>query len=181
MGSTSEPEFLVVGHINKAHGLKGEVFVWPLTDYPDSTFAAGVVLQLGDSDGNLDPEVDTATRIETSRGYRRGFLIRFEGHEGRGAAEALRGRYLLRPFHELEAPEEGEIFYHDLLGMHVTDMDGRDVGEVVEIYEIKPSDRLEVKGEGGTVLIPFIPEMIHSVDTEKRLIVVDPPAGLLDV
>ncbi len=181
MGSTSEPEFLVVGHINKAHGLKGEVFVWPLTDHPDSTFAAGVVLRLGDSDGNLNPDVDTATRIETSRAYRRGFLIRFEGHEGRSAAEALRGRYLLRPFDEIAPTEEGEIFYHELMGMHVTAMDGRDVGEVVEVYEIKPSDLLEVKGAAGTVLIPFIPEMIHSVDTEKRLIVVDPPAGLLDV
>ena len=181
MGSTSEPDFLVVGHINKAHGLKGEVFVWPLTDHPDSTFAVGVVLQLGDSDGNLDPDVDMATRIETSRPYRRGFLIRFEGHEGRDAAEGLRDRYLLRPFHELEATEEGEIFYHELLGMRVTTLDGRDVGEVVEIYEIKPSDLLEVEGPGGTVLIPFIPEMIHSVDIEERLIVVDPPEGLLDV
>lgn len=181
MGSISEPEFLVVGHINKAHGLKGEVFVWPLTDHPDSTFAAGMVLQLGDSDGTLDPDADTATRIETSRPYRRGFLIRFEGHEGRDAAEALRDRYLLRPFDELEATEEGEIFYHELLGMRVTTLDGRDVGEVVEIYEIKPSDLLEVKGPGGTVLIPFIPEMIHSVDTEERLIMVDPPEGLLDV
>ena len=181
MGSTSEPEFLVVGHINKAHGLKGEVFVWPLTDHPDSTFAAGVVLQLGDFDGNLNPDVDTATRIETSRAYRRGFLLRFEGREGRSAAEALRGRYLLRPFDEVAPTEEGEIFYHELIGMHVTAIHGRDLGDVVEVYEIKPSDLLEVKGDAGTVLIPFIPEMIHSVDTEKRLIVVDPPAGLLDV
>ena len=138
-------------------------------------------MQLGDSDGNLNPDADTATRIETSRGYRRGFLLRFEGHEGRSAAEALRGRYLLRPFDEVAPTEEGEIFYHELIGMHVTAIDGRDLGEVVEVYEIKPSDLLEVKGATGTVLIPFIPEMIHSMDTEKRLIVVDPPEGLLDV
>ena len=181
MGSTSEPEFLVVGHINKAHGLKGEVFVWPLTDHPDSTFAAGAVLHLGDSEANLSPGVDATTRIETSRGYRRGFLIRFEGHEGRTAAEALRGRYLLRPFDEIERAEEGEIFYHELLGMRVRTLGGEDVGEVVEVYEIKPSDLLEVRGAGGSVLIPFIPNMIHSVDTEERLIVVDPPEGLLDV
>ena len=28
----SEPAYLVVGHVNKAHGTKGELFVWPLTD-----------------------------------------------------------------------------------------------------------------------------------------------------
>jgi len=181
MGSASEPEFLVVGHINKAHGLKGEVFIWPLTDHPDSTFATGVVLHMGDSDGNLTPGVDHTTRIATSRPYRKGFLIRFEGHEGRTAAEALRDRYLLRPFAEIEPAEEGEIFYHQMLGMQVKTLGGEDVGEVVEVYQIKPADLLEVKGPARTVMIPFIPEMIHSVDAEERVIVLDPPAGLLDV
>ena len=181
MGSASEPEFLVVGHINKAHGLKGEVFIWPLTDHPDSTFAAGVVLHMGDSDGNLTPGVDQTTRIETSRAYRKGFLVRFEGHEGRTAAEALRDRYLLRPIAEIEPAEEGEIFYHEILGMRVKTLGGEDVGEVIEVYELKPSDLIEVKGAAGSVLIPFIREMILSVDVEEGVIVVDPPEGMLDV
>ncbi|MEE8147876.1 MAG: ribosome maturation factor RimM, partial [Longimicrobiales bacterium] len=149
-------------------------------DYPESTFAPGVVLHLGDSEGNLSPGVDMTTRIETSRGYRKGFLIRFEGHEGRSEAEALRGRYLLRPLEDVRQAEEGEVFYHQLLGMRVTTVDGRVVGEVAEVYEIKPADLLEVRGAEGTVLIPFIAEFIQSVDTEEGVIVVDPPAGLLD-
>ena len=45
-----DPDFLVVGHLNKPHGTKGELFVWPLTDHPESIYAPGVVLLLGEED-----------------------------------------------------------------------------------------------------------------------------------
>ena len=41
---------MVVGHLNKAHGTKGELFIWPLTDYPGSHFAPGVVLFVAEED-----------------------------------------------------------------------------------------------------------------------------------
>jgi 16S rRNA processing protein RimM len=177
----SEPSFLVVGHLNKPHGMKGELFVWPLTDHPEGTFAPGVVLYLGDESGNRpDPDRPTV-RVEGARPFRRGYLLSLEGVGDRTQAELLQGRYVLRPLEELDQLEDDEVFYHQLLGLKVQTRDGRELGEVVEVYEIRPADLLEVRGDGATHFIPFLKSFIHDLDMEKGILTVDPPEGLLDL
>ena len=180
MGKPDPPRHLVVGHLNKAHGIKGEVFVWPLTDHPRSTFAPGVVLFLGDGEGLVLPELPTR-RIQSSRPYRRGFLVRFEGVRDRNAAKALADRYVLRAVDDVADLEEGEVFYHDLLGMKVVTVDGARVGEVTEVYELRPADLLEVKDGERSILVPYVSPTVHSVSVDDQRIVLDAPEGLLDV
>ena len=180
MGRTDAPRHLVVGHLNKAHGTKGEVFIWPLTDHPESTFAPGVVLYLGDAEGVLSPDLPTR-RIETSRAYRRGVLVRFEGVYDRTGSEALCDRYVLRALDDVGELEEGEVFYHDLLGMEVVTVDGDSIGEVTEVYELRTADLLEVRGPEKSILIPYISQVVQSVSVDENRIVLDPPDGLLDV
>ena len=177
----SEPSYLVVGHLNKAHGTKGEVFVWSLTDHPEGSFSPGVILYLGDETGNAPDPTRPSLTVQSSRPFRRGYLIRLDGVDSRDAAEALRGRYVLRPMEELEAVEEGELFYHELLGMKVVTVDGEEVGEVVEVYELRPADLLEVKGASTTHYIPFLASVVKQVDAETATMIIDPPAGLLDL
>ena len=178
----SDPGFLVVGHLSKPHGINGELFVWPLTDHPGGTFAPGVVLRLADGDAR-EPDPDAPPmRIVDSRAFRGGFLVTFGGVESRSDAEALRGRYLVRAFEEVEPLAEGEAFYHQILGMDVYTVDGTHLGRVRELYEIIPTDLLEVRGEAGSEhLIPYRKDVIVEVDLVARRIVVDPPAGLLDL
>ena len=180
MGKTDAPKHLVVGHLNKAHGTKGEVFIWPLTGHPESTFAPGVVLYLGDAEGDLPRERPTL-RIATSRPYRRGFLVGFEGVPDRTGSEALCDRYVLRDIEDVPELAEGEVFYHDLLGMEVVTVNGESLGEVTEVYELRPADLLEIQGPGKSLLIPYISQMVKSVSIEDNRIVLDPPEGLLDV
>ena len=180
MGKTEAPHHLVVGHLNKAHGTKGEIFIWPLTDHPESTFVPGVVLYLSDANGDLPTDPPTL-RIDASRAYRSGFLVRFEEVRDRAGMEGLLGRYVLRSMDQIEALEEGETFYHDLLGMEVVTVDGQRVGEVIEIYELRPADLLEIRGPERDFMIPYIAEMIQSVDVAEKRIVLDPPPGLLEV
>jgi len=82
---------------------------------------------------------------------------------------------------ELEAVEEGEVFYHELLGMKVVTVDGEEVGEIVEVYELLPADLLEVKGASTTHFIPFLESVVKRLDPETSTMVIDPPAGLLDL
>ena len=176
----ADPPYLVVGHLNKCHGTKGELFAWPLTDHPESTYAPGVVLHLGDEEGDVPSPHLPPVEIQAVRPFRRGFLVKFVGVDDRSAAEHLRGHYLLRPFDEIEELAEGEVFYHQLLGMRVRTVEGREVGKVVEVYELKPADLLEVHGPDGVALIPFLPHVVKSVDPEAGEIVLDPPEGLLN-
>lgn len=178
-GGGEHPEYLVVGHLNKAHGIKGELFVWPLTDRPGSHFAPGVVHHQGDRAGRMPSATASPLVLETVRPYRKGFLAKFVGIEDRAAAEALRGRYLLRPFEAMDPLEDGEVFYHELLGAEVATVDGASLGRVREVFPLRPSDLLEVAGPDGELLVPLSPQVVVAFDRERRRVVVDPPAGLL--
>jgi 16S rRNA processing protein RimM len=177
----SDPGFLAVGHLTKAHGLLGEFYLTLLTDHPEGSFAPGVVLCLGDATG-LAPDPDLPPlRVVSARGFKGGVLVEFAGVESRSEAEALRGRYLLRATEELEAPAEGEYWHHQLVGLEVLTVQGLRLGTVRTIYEIAPSDLLEVAGEGKEYLIPFREEIVVEVDVAGGRMVVAPPEGLLDL
>lgn len=177
----AHPSHLVVGFLNKPHGIKGEMYVSPLTDHPERVFASGVVLSLGGADDD-EPDPDLPPlRVETTRPFRSGLLVRFGGVEDRSQAELLAGRYLFCPVEELEPLGEGEVYYHQLVGMRVETVGGREVGSVTQVYELQPADLLEVRGAKGVVMIPYRREIVVQVDVEGRRLVIDPPDGLLEL
>jgi 16S rRNA processing protein RimM len=180
-GEQALPEHLVVGHITKPHGTRGELFVWPLTDRPEIVFAAGRALLLGDADGALSDGAPTVT-VASARPFKRGVLVALAGVTSREAADAFAQRYLLLPREEVPPLEEDEVFYHELLGLEVVDTAGAVVGRVREVFETEPHHLLEVVADSGKVhLIPFAARIVRDVDRDTRRIVIDPPAGLLEL
>ncbi len=176
-----DPRFLVVGHLNKPHGTKGELFVWPLTDHPESVYAPGVIFLSGDGEGT-DPDPDLPPlRVDAVRPFKKGYLVSFGGVDDRRQAELLQGRYLFRESETLEPLAEGELFYHQLLGMEVVTTDGTALGEIAEVYELRPAHLLEVHGPEGDIMIPFLNHIVVEVDAAKGRMVIDPPEGLLDL
>ncbi len=180
MADASDPDFLVVGHLNRVHGIKGEIYVWPLTDHPETVFRSGVTLRVSDLAGRTPSDLFPSLEVESVRPYKQGYLVKFVGLEDRTEAERFRGRYLMRPFEEVEDLEEGELFYHQLLGMEVETVDGRELGTVQEVYEVGHADLLEIRGPTGTVHLPLAESIIHEVDVDAGRLVVDPLEGLLD-
>lgn len=177
-----QPTHLVVGHVSKPHGTKGELFVWPLTDAVDEVFAEGRSLLVGDEHGKLDAAYTEPVTIESVRPFKRGVLVKIEGRDSREAVDELAQRYLLAPVEELAPPAEDEVYYHQLLGMKVVTNEGQEVGKVREVYETHPAELLEVKTEDGrTHLIPFAERIVKKVDVENGEIVIKPPPGLLDI
>lgn len=178
----NEPEHLVVGQVSKAHGTKGEAVIWPLTDRPDAVFAEDAVLLVGEADGIAGNACESLT-VESVRPFKKAFLVQFRGIEDRVDLEDYIGRYLLIPFAQVAPLEEGEVFYHQLLGMRVETVDGEQVGSVREVFDTDPTHLLEVKNEedGKVRLIPFAAHIIKQVDVAGGRVVIDPPAGLLEI
>jgi 16S rRNA processing protein RimM len=175
------PDHLVVGHVTKPHGTKGEVFVWPLTDNVADIYAPGREVLIGDEHGALDAEAGSLV-VESARDFKRGLLVKFTGLTDRTAVEDLGNRYLLVPIEAAPQKEEDEVYYHELLGMQVVTKEGASVGEVREVYETEPAHLLEVKSSAGKIhLIPFAERIVKKVDAEQRQIVIKPPPGLLDL
>ena len=180
-GPVPEPEHLVVGHLSKPHGTRGEILVWTLTDRPDEVLAPGRDVIVGDEEGEPG-ESPLTLAIEESRPYRKGVLVKFRGVDDRDRAKELSTRYLLVPAGELEMEEEEDaLFYHELLGLRVETVDGREVGRVREVYETEPAHLLEVEGEGKVHLVPYVARVVTEVDREAGRLVIDPPEGLLEL
>jgi len=179
-GGSGGPAFLVVGQITKPHGTKGEVYVWPLTDRPDEVFAPGRELIMGDAEGEIG-EDSSILQVERVRPFKRGVLVKFEGFPDRSAVEALGQHYLLLPAEHIAPLDEGELHYHQMLGLEVVTMAGETVGRIAEVYETEPAHLLDVRGEARNLLIPFVERIVVQVDLEAGRIVIDPPAGLLEL
>lgn len=152
---------LEVGRVVKAHGLRGEVVVHPISNRPER-FEPGAQLWAD----------DRVLTIATVRPHQHRWLVRFEGVDDRSAAEAMRGTVLTGE--PLGDAPEGEVWVHELVGAEVFDRQGTALGRVVAV-EANPAHDLLVLESGALVPIVFVTE------TRPGAVVVDPPEGLLEV
>ena len=174
---------VVVGRIGKAHGLRGEVSVELRTDEPDRRFAANASFATqtprgGTPDGANQPSRLTvaATRWHQSR-----LLVTFAEVGDRNRAESVRGLLLLTDVDSALTPEDPEEFYdHQLVGSTVVTADGQPVGELVELVHGSAQDLLSVRAaDGREILIPFVAQLVPTVDVPNKRIVVEDVPGLL--
>ncbi len=187
---------LVVGHIGKPHGIRGEVLVTVRTDEPEQRFAAGSVFTTEVprdrrvSTGPASPsapgaryQVPEKLVLESLRWHQGRIIAQFEGVYDRNVAEELRGVLLQVDSSGITPPEDPDEFHdHQLIGLRVESVDGADLGTVTRIDHAAASDLIVVaKTGGGTALIPFVARIVPTVDLAGGRVVVDPPEGLLDL
>jgi 16S rRNA processing protein RimM len=172
------PTHLVVGLLKKPHGIRGDALVYPVTDEPDEAFAVGKRLTLLDREGRA---TGRELVIERSRQYHRAWLLHFEGIETREALSDLRERHLAIPLSEARPLEDGEYYMHELVGLNVATAGGASVGVVADVIEAPQGWLLEVAGAEKTHLVPFTSGVVERVDRTERLVVITPPAGLLEL
>jgi 16S rRNA processing protein RimM len=189
--SEEGPEYVLVGRIRKAHGIRGEVVIEPFTDEPAAIFAAGRRVFVGTADGELAPGAP-ALEMERVRppGGAGGWIVKAAGIATRTDAERWRGRWLLLPREELPEPEEGEVYLDDLVGVEVVEaapeggagaVGERPLGTIGEVYELPQGLVLDVVRDGRTVVcLPFSEDVVRELDVERKRMVVVVPPGLLD-
>jgi 16S rRNA processing protein RimM len=171
-------EMAVVGHIARAHGIRGQVIVNPETDFPHERFRPGAGLfvnRLGQPD-SVEQLVVTSLRFHRDRP-----VIGLQGVDDMNAAIALAGTELRVPRAQLAALPEGMFYRHDLVGCRVETVDGAAVGVVASVEGEVGGSRLVVQSEHGEVLVPMVANICRIVDPTARRIVIAPPEGLLEL
>ncbi|MDM9380459.1 ribosome maturation factor RimM [Chlorogloeopsis sp. ULAP01] len=186
--------WLEIGTIVAAQGLRGEVRVYPDSDFPERFEVPG-------KRWLLHPEQNEPQPIELLSGrYIEGknlYVVTLAGVENRNRAEELRGCKLF--VLASDRPQLAEDEYHvlDLIGLPVYMQEtGELVGKVVDVLSAG-NDLLEVElhqqNEGEkknshpkskiqkTVLIPFVKAIAPVVDLETGRIEITPPDGLLEI
>jgi 16S rRNA processing protein RimM len=176
----SAPALMIVGRVRKAHGIRGELLVEPITDAPDAVFVSGRRLFAGTATGDPSPD-GQELHITAVRQHMESVRLTLAEVPDRSAAELWRGRFLLAPQDELPPPADDEIYLHDLIGMQVVHVDGRPLGTVMDTYELPQGLMLDLRPVNGgpTYFVPWRDEIVVQVDEATRVITVDPPEGLL--
>lgn len=171
---------MIVGRVRKAHGIRGELLVEPITDAPDMIFVSGRRLFAGTASGDPSPD-GQELHITAVRQHMESVRLTLAEVPDRGAAELWRGRFLLVPQDELPPPADDEVYLHHLPGMRVMHVDGRALGEVADTYDLPQGLMLDVRPVNGgpTYFIPWRDEVLVQVDEAARVITVNPPEGLL--
>ena len=177
--SGAQPSLLLVGVVVRVHGLRGELVVDVRTDSPQERFAPGSVLVRALSDGS---DAGSLT-VEAARPHSGRLLVRFTEAPDRDAAENLRGsRLLVDPAGLPPTGDPDEFHVHQLEGLAVELVDGTAVGTVREIVHGPGGELLVVaRPDGPDALVPFVREIVPTVDLEGGRVVLTPPDGLLDL
>ncbi|MFI0432865.1 MAG: ribosome maturation factor RimM [Candidatus Nanopelagicales bacterium] len=173
---------VLVGRFGRAHGLRGEIAVEVRTDVPEVRFAPGAVLHCCPS-AEQPMHKDRHVTLEGARVHGGRLLVSLEGLLDRTAVEPLTGLFLFAdaPLDE-STGDDDEFFDRQLIGLQVVDADGGHLGRVAEVAHLPGQDLLVVSdGEASEFLVPFVGEIVVSVDLAAGLVVVNPPSGLFDL
>jgi len=175
MANEKQPteRYLAIGRITGPHGIRGEVKVQILTDYPER-FRPGAEVYLGD-------EVNAhLVEITGVRPHKRALLVKLASVPDRTAAELLRGQLFLIPEDQAMPLDEDENYAYDLIGLAVETVEGEALGELVEILFTGANDVYVVSGPAGEILIPALRTVVLEVDLTEEKMVVALPDGLRD-
>ncbi len=163
---------LTVGKIVGAYGVKGWVKVRSFTEEPEAIFGyAPWVLRSASG-------VMTCDVVQVKAGPK-GFLVQLDQIRDREAAAAAAGSLIEVGVDQLQALDEGEYYWRDLIGCRVSNTEGKDFGVVHKLLETGANDVLVVKGDRTAIdsrerLIPYLPgQVVLEIDLGRQHIEVD--------
>jgi 16S rRNA processing protein RimM len=165
----------VVGRVARPHGLRGQVVINPETDFPAERFQTGTRLFF-QREGRVTALVVASARFHLGRP-----IIGFEGCDAIEDVVSFAGLELRVPDEDLQPLPHGAYYRHQLVGCQVRTLRGEVVGAVTAVDGTFTGSRLVVPTSRGEVLVPLAAEICVAIDLTARLIVIDPPDGLLDL
>jgi len=169
-GHRSSPTHLVVGKITAPRGLKGELKVRLLTDYPQRLLQRDTIF-VGDPP---EPYAIDSLHIHSNKA-----ILRLAGIETREQAEAMRRRDLLVPLDEAVPLEEGEYYVFQIVGLDVYTDQGELLGRVSDVIFTGSNEVYVVQSTEKEILVPAIAEVVQEVDLEAGRLTIKPMEGLL--
>ena len=172
--SEGSSDKISVGYVSSAHGVKGELKVVPLTDYPDrfrgmhrmNLYRDGVFLR-----------VLAVKNIRMHEG--KGEWIVESDLECRNEAEPLVGATIMvSPQERVDLPEDF-FWVDDLIGLDVRDMEGNLLGTVSDFFAAGGHETYEVCDDNGAShYIPAVPQFVKNIDLDSKTITVELIEGL---
>lgn len=161
----AELDLFTIGQIVAPHGVRGDVRIYPDTDFPKRFLK----MKYGYINGKK-------YEVESARLHKRVVLMKFVGVDDRNAAELLVKKDLQVPREDLVPLKKGQHYIYDILSSAVYDLQGHELGKLTDVLRTGSNDVYVVTADDGReTLLAAIPDVIKSIDEGEKKIVVDPP------
>lgn len=166
-----------VGKIVNTHGIKGEVRVISKTDFAEERYKPGNTLYLF-MDGRNEPVEVT---VNTHRLHKQFHLLQFKERQNLNEVEELKNAIIKVPEEELGELNEGEFYFHEIIGCEVFTEEGELIGKVKEILTPGANDVWVIGRKGKKdALIPYIESVVKPIDVREKKIEIELMEGLID-
>jgi 16S rRNA processing protein RimM len=170
--SAGEPDYLVVGYLRRAHGLRGEMVMEIHTDFPER-LKPGTKVFVGDQ---YLPMVISETRF-----HNEGLLVKFNGVDTPEDAGRYRNQSVYVTAADRPPLPKGQYYHHELIGFDVVDEKKTSIGKLTEILQTGANDVYVVtRTDGSEILLPVIPSVVLDIKADRRLIRVHLLDGLIE-
>jgi len=174
-------EWLIVGLITSCHGINGQVKVKSLSDFEERFIKPGLRW--------LQKENEPPTKIELISGFKKPgketFILRFKGISTRNHAEKLKNYKILVKTNKLPKLNKEEFHLLELINLQVKILENEElkiIGKVIDLENEKNNLLvIELLKDQKKVLVPFVKEIVPSIDIKNNFIVINPPKGLLEL
>lgn len=157
-------ERIIIGKVGKPHGIKGDVRVYPLTDFPERF------------DSLREVTVGQANLVITDSVWHGNILLmRFQGCDSREKAAKFTGELLSLPREDAMPLAEDEYYVFDIVGLRVYDEAENFLGEVREVLSTGANDVYVIGSDGAKdLLIPALKTTVKKIDVPAGKMIVSP-------
>jgi 16S rRNA processing protein RimM len=160
-----------IGKLVNFHGVRGEVKILSDSDFLEERFSAGNTVEVAG---------DVLT-IESYRTHKNFHMLKFEGVSNMNDILHLKGAdVFIEENNEDIVLDENEYHVSDIVGLTVINLDDNtELGKISEVMFTGANDVWVIEGE-REYLIPYIEQVVKTVDIERGIVEITPLEGLLD-
>jgi 16S rRNA processing protein RimM len=165
---------ITIGRVVKPWGVRGEVKIEPLTDFPDR-FRGLTAAWLVSPQGREEQAAIASVQYRNGAPY-----LLFAGFDSPEKARMLNGWFVKVPEEQAVPLPEGTWYWFELMGMEVVAENGDVLGTIVDIFETGSNDVYVVKRGRNEIYLPATREIVKEVDRTTRRMTVHMMDGLVD-
>ena len=167
---SQSPKYLVIGRVFKPWGIRGELKIEILTEFPER-FASLRTVYLGD---DAKPFLVQGARLHGNAA-----LLKFKGIETPEQEEALRDLILQIELKDAVKLPKGKLYLYQLIGLRVVTVEGEVLGEITDVLDTGANDVYIVHNGTREILVPAIEEVVKEVSLERGEVKIKLMEGLI--
>jgi len=165
--------YTIVGKIVNTHGIKGEVKIYPLTDYLDR-FDHLKIAYIGDSKIEVN--------VQVARYHKGMVILKFSEFNDINEVLNLKEQYLYVNDEDRIKLPENHFFIFDIIGCMVKDVSDNIIGQITDVIQGSSNDVYIIKDKEKQkeYLVPAVKQFVKIVDIESKIVIIDPIEGMIE-